>query len=221
MALDEVTVAELLRARGYATFFVGKWHLGPTAEDWSEHQGFDVNQGGHNRGGPYGGDKYFSPYGNPRLEDGPAGEHLPARLAQETCKFIAAQCEHPFLAVLSFYSVHTPLGGPLDLDALADVEAVFAVRAVPVQIEVATLADTSLVQALARTPGLTPLLAGQANVTVHADPGGLCNRNRSSGPTRAALESPRRGRVLFALRSGSGGRPAFGPSRPRRAESRL
>ncbi len=41
-------------------------------------------------------------------------------------------------------------GGPLDLDALANVEAVFAARAVPVQIEVATLADTSLVQALAR-----------------------------------------------------------------------
>ena len=37
--------------------------------------------GGHIRGGPYGGKKYFSPYGNPRLSDGPDGEHLPDRLA--------------------------------------------------------------------------------------------------------------------------------------------
>lgn len=117
MAADEVTLAELLRARGYATFFAGKWHLGPTPEDWPERQGFDVNQGGHRGGGPYGGDKYFSPYGNPRLEDGPKGEHLPDRLAQETCNFISAQRERPFLAVLSFYSVHTPLVGRPDLVA--------------------------------------------------------------------------------------------------------
>ena len=37
------------------------------------------------QGGPYGGKKYFSPYGNPRLSDGPDGEHLPDRLASETC----------------------------------------------------------------------------------------------------------------------------------------
>jgi predicted AlkP superfamily pyrophosphatase or phosphodiesterase len=46
MALEERTVAELLRERGYATFFAGKWHLGPSDEFWPEHQGFDVNQGG-------------------------------------------------------------------------------------------------------------------------------------------------------------------------------
>ena len=36
---------------------------------WPENQGFDVNMGGIDRGGPYGGNKYFSPYGNPRLPD--------------------------------------------------------------------------------------------------------------------------------------------------------
>lgn len=109
MDLEEVTLAEALKEHGYATFFAGKWHLGPTEEFWPEHQGFDVNKGGWKLGGPYGPGKYFVPYGNPRLDDGPKGEHLPDRLAAETCKFIEQHKQGPFLAYLSFYSVHTPL----------------------------------------------------------------------------------------------------------------
>jgi arylsulfatase A-like enzyme len=108
LPLDETTIAETLRAAGYATFFAGKWHLGPEGF-WPEDQGFDVNKGGIRRGGPYGGGKYFSPYGNPRLDDGPEGEHLPIRLGRETAAFIAANRDRPFFAFLSFYSVHTPL----------------------------------------------------------------------------------------------------------------
>ena len=114
MAHKEVTLAEALKEAGYATFFAGKWHLGPEGF-WPESQGFDVNRGGITRGGPYGGKKYFSPYGNPRLKDGPPGEHLPARLANETVKFIETNREKPFLAYLSFYSVHTPLIARKDL----------------------------------------------------------------------------------------------------------
>ncbi len=115
MPIDEVTVADAVKTKGYATFFAGKWHLGPTAEFWPKKQGFDINKGGHNRGGPYGGKKYFSPYGNPRLEDGPPGEHLPIRLANDTAKFIEDNKDGNFLAYLSFYSVHTPLIGRKDL----------------------------------------------------------------------------------------------------------
>jgi arylsulfatase A-like enzyme len=115
MDLSEVTLAEALREHGYVTFFAGKWHLGPTEEFWPEHQGFDVNQGGWRLGGPYGPGKYFVPYGNPRLEDGPEGEHLPDRLARETCAFIQQHQDEPFLAYLSFYSVHTPLIAREDL----------------------------------------------------------------------------------------------------------
>jgi arylsulfatase A-like enzyme len=111
LAEEHTTLAEALKAHGYATFFAGKWHLGPEGS-WPEDHGFDVNKGGIQRGGPYGGDKYFSPYGNPRLEDGPPGEHLPARLAEETAAFIGEHADGPFLAYLSFYSVHTPLMAP-------------------------------------------------------------------------------------------------------------
>jgi arylsulfatase A-like enzyme len=92
MPLAEVTIAETLKEASYATFFAGKWHLG--SEDfWPEKQGFDINKGGIDRGGPYGGKKYFSPYGNPRLKDGPDGEHLPDRLASETA-FRFTRCIH-------------------------------------------------------------------------------------------------------------------------------
>ena len=114
LALEQLTLAEAMQDAGYATFFAGKWHLGPEGF-WPENQGFDINQGGTDRGGPYGGNKYFSPYGNPRLKDGPPGEHLPDRLATETAKFIEANQTRPFFAYLAFYSVHTPLMAREDL----------------------------------------------------------------------------------------------------------
>ena len=115
MPLKEITLAEALHGSGYATFFAGKWHLGPDEQFWPTKQGFDVNKGGHRAGGPFKAGKYFSPYANPRLDDGPRGEHLTARLGEETVQFITANKDKPFLAYLSFYSVHTPLMAPKDL----------------------------------------------------------------------------------------------------------
>jgi len=112
MSLDEVTIAEALKEGGYTTFFAGKWHLGHQEKYWPEHQGFDINKGGYFKGAPNtngSAEGYFSPYGNPRLEDGPTGEYLPYRLAEETIGFMEEHKEDPFLAYLSFYSVHTPL----------------------------------------------------------------------------------------------------------------
>ncbi|WP_051291299.1 sulfatase [Pedobacter glucosidilyticus] len=112
LPLKEVTIAEALKSAGYKTFFAGKWHLGETEDFWPEHQGFDINKGGYHSGSPK---SYFSPYKNPRLTDGPVGEHLPDRLATETNQFIQANSKEPFFAVLSFYSVHNPLAGRKDL----------------------------------------------------------------------------------------------------------
>ncbi|MDT8389115.1 MAG: sulfatase [Lentisphaeria bacterium] len=114
MPVEEVTVAELLKHKDYATFFAGKWHLGPDETYYPQNQGFDVNMGGHRAGGP--GKHYFAPFDNPQLQpDSPPGDHLPARLARETATFIAKNKDRPFLAYLSFYSVHTPLMGRPDL----------------------------------------------------------------------------------------------------------
>jgi arylsulfatase A-like enzyme len=111
---SQTTLAEALKAQGYTTFFAGKWHLGPLGS-WPEDHGFDFNLGGHSASRPLGAKPYFPPYDNPRLPDGPEGEHLPDRLAAETGKFIAKHKDRPFFACLSFYSVHTPLVGRPDL----------------------------------------------------------------------------------------------------------
>ena len=114
MDLEEQTFAEAFKEAGYSTCFAGKWHLGPTPEYWPTKQGFDLNIGGHSRGMPR---SFFSPYNNPRLPDGPKGEHLPERLARDSINFIAENKNRPFLLYLSFYSVHTPLQGKPDLVA--------------------------------------------------------------------------------------------------------
>jgi arylsulfatase A-like enzyme len=114
LSLEEVTIAESLKQAGYQTFFAGKWHLGETEKHWPKNQGFDINKGGWQAGNP--GSDYFSPYENPRLQDGPDGEHLPDRLANETVRFITDSKDAPFLAYLSFYSVHTPLNTRKDLE---------------------------------------------------------------------------------------------------------
>ena len=106
LPLDTVTLAERFKAAGYATFYAGKWHLG-TEGFYPEDQGFDINRGGHHRGTPPGG--YYSPYENPRLEDGPAGEYLTDRLTDETIRFVSRERDEPFFAMLAYYTVHTPI----------------------------------------------------------------------------------------------------------------
>jgi arylsulfatase A-like enzyme len=108
LALEETTIGEVLRDAGYKTFFAGKWHLGGEGYLPTD-QGFEVNKGGLTWGSPK---SYFSPYGNPLLADGPPGESLTLRLADEACKFIAANRDRPFFAYLPFYAVHIPLQAP-------------------------------------------------------------------------------------------------------------
>lgn len=102
----DTTIAEAMRDAGYTTFFAGKWHLGDEGS-WPEDHGFMINKGGWTVGSPRGG--YFSPWINPRLENGPGGESLPLRLARETAAFMQSDHEQPFFAFLSFYLVHGPI----------------------------------------------------------------------------------------------------------------
>ncbi|NQU53300.1 MAG: sulfatase [Bacteroidetes bacterium] len=106
LALNETTIAEKLKEKGYKTCFVGKWHLGDEGY-FPEDQGFDVNIGGHDKGSPPGG--YYAPYKNPKLADGPEGEYLTDRLTDESIKFISENKENPFFLYLAFYTVHTPI----------------------------------------------------------------------------------------------------------------
>ncbi|UCH73334.1 MAG: sulfatase-like hydrolase/transferase [Rhodospirillales bacterium] len=42
MAAEEITLAEVLKAEGYNTSHVGKWHIGDIAESFPHNQGFDI-----------------------------------------------------------------------------------------------------------------------------------------------------------------------------------
>lgn len=112
MKLSETTIAEALKGKGYNTAFLGKWHLGETEEFWPENQGYDVNIGGWSAGGPQhskGSKGYFSPYGNPKLKDGPNGEYLPERLTNEAISLLKSNKDKPLFMCLSYYLVHTKL----------------------------------------------------------------------------------------------------------------
>ena len=100
------TIAEMLKSEGYINAHVGKWHLGEKG-NYPMDQGFDVNIGGWESGGPKGG--YFSPYSNPNLENGPEGEYLTDRLTNEAINFINNNKEERFFLHLAYYSVHTPI----------------------------------------------------------------------------------------------------------------
>jgi arylsulfatase A-like enzyme len=105
LPLEEVTLAERLKTRGYATASIGKWHLGGP-EYYPEKQGFDVNIAGTDAGSPR---SYFSPYKIATLPDGPKGEFLPERLTNEAIKFIEDHREQPFFIYLPHYAVHMPI----------------------------------------------------------------------------------------------------------------
>lgn len=112
LPLEEVTLAEAFKGAGYATCFIGKWHLG-SEPFYPQHQGFDINVAGNQSGHPAGG--YFSPYKNPQLPDGPKGEYLTDRLTDEALKFLDAARDKPLLLYLAHYAVHTPIQAKKDL----------------------------------------------------------------------------------------------------------
>jgi arylsulfatase A-like enzyme len=91
LPLEEVTLAEALRARGYATAAIGKWHLGGAGFSPLE-QGFDVyHQGQANT--------------TPSDTEGGKGEY---DLTREATRFIGANRERPFFLYLAHNNPHIP-----------------------------------------------------------------------------------------------------------------
>lgn len=99
-----VTLAEALRAGGFATASMGKWHLGadPTT------QGFDVNVAGREWGSPSGGG-YHSPLKYPNLVIEGKGTYLTDVLTDRAVDFIEEHRTEPFFLYLTHYAVHTPI----------------------------------------------------------------------------------------------------------------
>jgi len=104
LPLDEFTFAEALSEAGYATGFIGKWHLGHE-KWWPDKQGFDINIAGAHYPGP---PSYFSPYGILNLKDGPKNQYITDRLTDESLKFMQDNRDRPFMLCLWHYAVHAP-----------------------------------------------------------------------------------------------------------------
>lgn len=111
---ETITLAERLKAAGYATGFFGKWHLGGDKRFWPTEHGFDVNVGGCGLGGP---PTYFDPYRIPSLPSRKPGEYLTDRLADEAIAFLRREYERPMFVCLWTYNPHYPFEAPEELIA--------------------------------------------------------------------------------------------------------
>ncbi|MDT8991696.1 sulfatase-like hydrolase/transferase [Curvibacter sp. APW13] len=142
MPPSEYTMAEALKARGYHTVHIGKWHLGSTREMRPNNQGFDetlfMESGLHlpenspdvvnskqdfdpidrflwpnmRFGVSYNGGQWFEP-----------AKYLADYYTDEAVKVIEANRNRPFFLYLAHWGVHTPLqASKADYDALSHIK---------------------------------------------------------------------------------------------------
>ncbi len=111
MALAEKTVADRLRALGYATGIVGKWHLGYPPAYRPNERGFDWFYG------LLQGSRAYFPIANPTphrviQENGeptPEEGYVTDRIGAAAARFVAAHADRPFFLFVSFTAPHGPL----------------------------------------------------------------------------------------------------------------
>ncbi|MCU0915283.1 MAG: sulfatase [Planctomycetes bacterium] len=113
---DELTIAELLRANGYATACIGKWHLGFAPPFLPQAQGFEHTFGLLHNLDPVE-TVYFKDQGGvPLWRNGEVVKRPaePAELTQlytdEAIAFIEKNRERPFFLYLPHTTLHEPLG---------------------------------------------------------------------------------------------------------------
>ncbi len=109
----EVTIAEVLKGKNYATACIGKWHLGDQKQFLPTKQGFDEYFGI-----PFSNDMGFDsriPYpplpllrNEEVIEQEPDQRFLTKRYTEETLAFIDRHREEPFLVYLPHSMVHWP-----------------------------------------------------------------------------------------------------------------
>lgn len=109
----ELTLAEALRDRGYATACIGKWHLGDQPEHLPTRHGFDLYYGL-----PYSNDMASARRGDPplplvsgeRVVEAPVDQTtLTRRYTEKAIEFIETHRERPFFIYLPHTFPHLPL----------------------------------------------------------------------------------------------------------------
>ncbi len=102
LAKDNITMADALKAAGYATGHFGKWHLSGKDGALPREQGFDVS---------------FDSFGEGEVTEGSEGNKKgpPAdpkgvfTLTRQAMAFIEKNRDRPFFCYLAHHAIHTPL----------------------------------------------------------------------------------------------------------------
>lgn len=108
---EEITMAEMFKAAGYATAHIGKWHLGFTPDTGPLAQGFDHSFG--HMGGCIDNYSHFFYWNGPNIHDlwrnGTEvfydGQYFPDLMVNEASLFMEENREKPFFI---FYALNTP-----------------------------------------------------------------------------------------------------------------
>ena len=114
---EEVTMAEMFKAAGYATAHVGKWHIGYTPETSPQAQGFDQSFG--HMGGCIDNYSHFFFWSGPNIHDlwrngvevYHDGEFFPDLMVKEASQFIEKNREKPFFIYYAMNTPHYPYQG--------------------------------------------------------------------------------------------------------------
>ncbi|HAV14004.1 MAG TPA: N-acetylgalactosamine 6-sulfate sulfatase (GALNS) [Opitutae bacterium] len=115
LPLDSITISKLLNEHGYATSFMGKWHLGYDPYI-PENYGFDHVVGGRAYPGPPP-PGFFGPW-DPKTTNMPVVEGSPNCddvIGDAAVNFIETKKDEPFFLALWFFNVHAPFQGKPDL----------------------------------------------------------------------------------------------------------
>lgn len=114
---EEVTMAEMFKAAGYATAHIGKWHIGYTPETSPQAQGFDHSFG--HMGGCIDNYSHFFYWSGPNIHDlwrnGTEvfhdGHFFPDLMVQEAVQFIEQSKDRPFFIYYALNTPHYPYQG--------------------------------------------------------------------------------------------------------------
>ncbi len=109
LPLSQITIADRMKAAGYVTGHIGKWHLGNDPKFHPQRRGFDEEFGF-----PGGAHDYFKDLipNNPiRRGTEPVEEpdYLTDALTREAVSFIDRHAKEPFFLYLPYNAVHSPL----------------------------------------------------------------------------------------------------------------
>ena len=117
MALEELTMAEVLKREGYRTALFGKWHLGAHREHGPKKQGFDEFFGIRNGFIDNFNHHFLHQAGYHDLYEGTItlkadGKFFPELMTNRACRFIEENKDKPFFLYVPFNIPHYPEEAP-------------------------------------------------------------------------------------------------------------